>query len=151
MCLAFGTYNPLRSNTAQGPVAQGSLHYGDASDVSTQTSVTLDYYSDSLTIGKVTLADQIFGVIVEGTVDGISGIFGLAPDVHAGFAEGKPYSLVLNSMKDQGFIKSRAFSLDLRHADDETGAVIYGGVDVKKFAGPLVKFPMQPGVEGEAR
>ncbi|PKS09200.1 hypothetical protein jhhlp_003814 [Lomentospora prolificans] len=151
MCLLLGTYDPLRSSTVDGPVAQGSLHYGDATDARTQTSVNLKYYTDSLTIGDVTLANQTFGVTVSGFVDGIAGIFGLAPDIHEGFAEGRPYSLVLNSMKEQGFIESRAFSLDLRHADELTGAVIYGGLDVKKFTGPLAKFPMQPGVEGEAR
>ncbi|CAI4210834.1 unnamed protein product [Parascedosporium putredinis] len=151
MCQLFGTYDPANSRTVSGPVGRGSLHYGDSSDASTQTSVTLNYFKDSLAIGDVTLADQIFGVIVNGTVDGISGILGLGPDLRDGFTAGKPYSLVLNSMQAQGFIKSRSFSIDLRHAEDRNGAVIFGGLDVKKFTGPLASFPMVPGLEGEPR
>lgn len=87
---------------------------------------------------------------VEGLHD-IAGIFGLAPDLEAGFEEGKPYSLVLNSMVDQGLISSRAFALDLRHAESETGAIIYGGLDLKRFTGKLASFPLKRGVGGEAR
>jgi hypothetical protein len=50
-----------------------------------------------------------------------SGIMGIAPDTRAGYTKDKPYSLILNTMAKQGRIASRAFSLDLRHADDPTG------------------------------
>ncbi|SPO00158.1 related to aspartic-type signal peptidase [Cephalotrichum gorgonifer] len=149
-CDAFGSYVPSRSRSVQGPVGQEVIEYGDPTEPSTQTSVTLSYFADDLTIAGATIKNQIFGVMTEGEQPGIAGIFGLAPDLR-GFDKGKPYSLVLNSMVEEGIIKSRAFSLDLRHAESETGAVIYGGLDVKKFAGKLAKFPLQPGLSGEAR
>lgn len=54
-------------------------------------------------------------------------------------------------MADQKVIQSRVFSLDLRHADDQYGAVIYGGLDKSKFIGTLAKRPIVKGVGGEWR
>lgn len=115
--------------------------------------MTLTYYADDLTVANGTIKSQILGVMTRGVenMHGIAGIFGLAPDLEAGFEEGKPYSLALNSMVDQGLISSRAFSLDLRHAESETGAVIYGGLDLARFTGKLASFPLKRGVGGEAR
>lgn len=152
-CDLFGAYLPSRSGSADGPVANRTLNYGDPTDSDTRTSVVLSYYRDDLTVADVTIEDQIFGVMTEGAEDmeGIAGIFGLAPDLDEGFDEGEPYSLVLNSMVEKGLIKSRAFALDLRHAESENGAVIYGGLDVGKFTGKLTTFPLEPGLSGEAR
>lgn len=155
-CDLFGSYLPSRSSSVDGPVNNRTLDYGDPTDPNTRTTVVLSYYTDDLTVANVTIKDQIFGVMGEGSEDvdgvaGIAGIFGLAPDLEAGFDEGKPYSLVLNSMVEKGLIKSRAFSLDLRHAESETGAVIYGGLDLAKFTGKLATLPLEPGLGGEAR
>lgn len=130
-----------------------TLNYGDPTDPNTRTTVELSYYADDLTVANVTIEDQIFGVMTDGAEDmnGIAGIFGLAPDLEAGFEDGKPYSLVLNSMVEKGLIRSRAFALDLRHAESETGAVIYGGLDLAKFTGKLATLPLEPGLHGEAR
>jgi hypothetical protein len=54
-------------------------------------------------------------------------------------------------MADQGVIASRVFSLDLRHASSETGAIIYGGLDRSKFIGSLEARPIVPGIQGETR
>jgi hypothetical protein len=45
------------------------------------------------------------------------GILGLSPAL----AEGNDYGYVLDNMAKGGLIKSRAFSLDLRSVDDQTG------------------------------
>lgn len=76
---------------------------------------------------------------------------GLAPDVQGGFPGDEPYSLLLNTMADQGVIASRVFSLDLRHASSQTGAIIYGGLDRSKFIGSLEARPIVPGIQGETR
>lgn len=152
-CDLFGSYLPSRSSSVDGPVSNRTLNYGDPTDPNTLTSAVLSYYVDDLTVANATISDQIFGVMTTGAEDmeGIPGIFGLAPDLEAGFDEGRPYSLVLNSMVEKGLIKSRAFSLDLRHAESETGAVIYGGLDSAKFTGKLATLPLEPGLTGEAR
>lgn len=52
------------------------------------------------------------------------------------------YPYVLDTMVDQGLIKSRAFSLDLRGVDNPNGALIFGGIDTKKYIGELAKLPI---------
>ncbi|KAK7706807.1 hypothetical protein SLS63_013893 [Diaporthe eres] len=48
----------------------------------------------------------------------------------------------LDSMVSQGFISSRAFSLDLRSVDSPNGSLIFGGVDTGKYTGSLAKLPI---------
>lgn len=76
---------------------------------------------------------------------------GLAPDLKGGFNSDQPYSLLLNTMAAQGVIASRVFSLDLRHSDQEKGAVIYGGLDRTKYIGDLEQLPIVRGSHGEYR
>jgi hypothetical protein len=65
---------------------------------------------------------------------------GLSPPVQGVNA----YPYVLDTMKAQGVIKSRAFSLDLRGVDNPTGALIFGGIDTGKYIGALAKLPILP-------
>ncbi|KAL7947822.1 aspartic peptidase domain-containing protein [Trichoderma barbatum] len=150
-CEDLGEYNPNRSRTPPvGPFGREVINYGDPSDESTQTSVDITYFADTLSFGKVQVKNQTFGVVTSS--EGQSqGIMGLAPDVRAGFPGDEPYSLLLNTMADQGVIASRVFSLDLRHSESETGALIYGGLDRSKFIGSLETQPMVPGIQGETR
>ncbi|KAK6225013.1 eukaryotic aspartyl protease [Colletotrichum tabaci] len=150
-CSAAGQYNPRNSRTPPtGPIGTRRLNYGDPSDPNTQTSAEIAYYTDSITMGASVLVNQTFGVVTKS--DGIAtGIMGLAPDLKAGFEPGKPYSLVLNSLADQGLIESRIFSLDLRHQSADSGMLIYGGVDKGKFIGELQRVPMVNGAKGEPR
>lgn len=150
-CNSFGHYDPRKSETPPiGPFGSETINYGDASDPTTHTSATIRYYTDNLVFGDAELQNQTFGVVTES--DGISqGIMGLAPDLRAGFDSNEPYSMVLTSMADQGLINSRVFSLDLRHSDAETGAIIYGGLDRNKFIGNLEAVPIIRGESGEYR
>lgn len=150
-CVDFGFYNPDESETpAIGPFGQGVINYGDASDPTTHTSVNLEYYADTIALGDAVITNQTFGVVTSS--DGQSqGIFGLAPDLTSGFDGDAPYSYVLNSMYDQGVISARVFALDLRHAEAETGALIYGGIDRNKFIGNLERMPVIRGQQGEYR
>ncbi|KXH61118.1 eukaryotic aspartyl protease [Colletotrichum salicis] len=150
-CSSAGMYNPSKSRTpAVGPIGARRLFYGDASDPNTQTSAEIAYYVDAITMGAGAIVNQTFGVVTKS--DGIStGIMGLAPDLKAGYEKGKPYSLILNTLADQDVIGSRAFSLDLRHATSDSGALIYGGLDKGKFIGELLQVPMVNGMKGEPR
>ncbi|KAH6973730.1 aspartic peptidase domain-containing protein [Ilyonectria sp. MPI-CAGE-AT-0026] len=150
-CKSFGEYNPDKSSTPPiGPFGKETINYGDASDPTTHTSATIRYYTETLGFGGSNITNQTFGIVE--TSDGISqGILGLSPDLRAGFDSDRPYSLVLTSMADQGLINSRAFALDLRHSEAETGAVIYGGLDRSKFIGALEKTPIIRGEAGEFR
>ncbi|KAH6607266.1 hypothetical protein Trco_003579, partial [Trichoderma cornu-damae] len=150
-CRALGQYSPGRSRTPPvGPFGREEINYGDPSDSSTQTSVDIAYYADNLSFGGVQVKNQTFGVVTssEGQAQGI---MGLAPDVRDGFPGSEPYSLLLNTMADQGVIASRVFALDLRHSDAQTGAIIYGGLDRSKYVGSLEARPIVPGIKGETR
>ncbi|EFZ01182.1 Peptidase aspartic, active site protein [Metarhizium robertsii ARSEF 23] len=149
-CQQFGQYNPQQSNKSYGPFGKEQLNYGDPSDPKTQTSVLIHYYSDTVALGDAKINNQTFGVVAESKGQA-QGIMGLAPDLKDGFTIDEPYSLVLDSMAQQGVISSRVFSLDLRHSDDQYGAVIYGGLDRNKFIGALEKRPIVKGVGGEWR
>ncbi|OAR02986.1 hypothetical protein LLEC1_07498, partial [Akanthomyces lecanii] len=150
-CAQFGRYNPRKSRTPPvGPFGSEEINFGDTTDESTLTSVKIRYYTDNIAFGSFGITNQTFGVVTESQRQS-QGIMGLAPDLRAGFNSEKPYSLVLNSMAKQGVIASRVFSLDLRHADVQTGALIYGGLDRSKFIGTLEKLPMVRGLQGEAR
>lgn len=76
---------------------------------------------------------------------------GVGPNL-AGWSS--PYPYVLDNMFTQKFINSRAFSLDLRHVSSDRGAAIFGGIDTKKFKGPLVKkdiIPASASPDGKVR
>ncbi|KAK5998859.1 Candidapepsin-1 [Cladobotryum mycophilum] len=150
-CQSFGQYSPNKSKTPPvGPFGREQINYGDPSDESTLTSVNIRYYLDNITFGKAQIKNQTFGV-VESSKGQSQGIMGLAPDLKGGFAGTQPYSLLLNTMAEQGVIASRVFSMDLRHSDSETGALIYGGLDRNKFIGSLQKQPFVNGIQGEFR
>jgi len=150
-CLSYGEYDPSDSDTPPvGPFGRELLRYGDASDANTLTEARLQYFADDVWFGNVRLTNQTFGVATSSS--GISqGLFGLGPDLRAGFDGTEPHSLVLHSMADQGLISSRVFALDLRHAESQTGAIIYGGLDRNKFIGTLEAVPIVMGLGGAVR
>ena len=150
-CVSFGEYNPDDSNTPPvGPFGSEQINYGDPTDASTQTSVDIEYFADDVALGSAQVRNQTFGVVTSSQGQS-QGIMGLAPDLQAGFDNEGPYSLLLNSMAKQGVINSRVFALDLRHAESETGAVVYGGFDRNKFIGALEKLPIARGINNEYR
>jgi hypothetical protein len=150
-CESFGQYDPDDSNTPPvGPFGSEQINYGDPSDESTLTSVNIEYYADTVALGAAKITNQTFGVVINSTGQS-QGIMGLAPDLRGGFDSDEPYSLLLNSMAQEGIINSRVFAMDLRHADSETGAIIYGGIDRNKFIGSLEARPIIRGLQGEYR
>ncbi|QPH17748.1 hypothetical protein C2857_002636 [Epichloe festucae Fl1] len=149
-CVKFGKYDPRKSSKSMGPFGHHKLNYGDPSDVSSQTSATIVYFADALSLGGAKISNQTFGLVAESQGQS-QGILGLAPDVEGGYDGDKPYSLVLSSMAEQGLIASRVYSLDLRHSDSHYGAVIFGGLDKSKFIGTLEKRPIIKGIKGEYR
>ncbi|KJZ75726.1 hypothetical protein HIM_04883 [Hirsutella minnesotensis 3608] len=150
-CISFGHYVPENSQTPPvGPFGHEEIKYGDPTDTTTQTSVRIQYYRDTISFGGATVTNQTFGVVSESKGQS-QGILGLAPSLKGGVDSDEPYSLVLNTMKRQGVIASRVFSLDLRRSSAESGAIIYGGVDRSKFVGSLESRRIVRGVQGEYR
>ncbi|KAK4244329.1 aspartic peptidase domain-containing protein [Corynascus novoguineensis] len=102
-------------------------------------SARIQYVYETLSIGSATITDQLIGIALESESIPL-GILGLSPPVQ-GVNE---YPYILDTMVDQGLIRSRAFSLDLRGVDNPTGALIFGGIDTGKYIGQLAKIPMIP-------
>lgn len=126
-CESIGRYDPSSSSTAEA-LDEGAV-FGYADD----TTVEVDYYTDTIGIGNLTLSGQQFGVANASNATAL-GIMGMGPSSAYGYnLTQQPYSLILDSMVSQGQIASRTFSLDLRDLDNSTGSIIFGGVDTKKF------------------
>lgn len=54
------------------------------------------------------------------------------------------YPNIIDQMAIQNITKSRAFSLNLGGVDTQTGAIVFGGIDTKKFYGKLGKQAIIP-------
>ncbi|KAL7790916.1 aspartic peptidase domain-containing protein [Trichoderma ceciliae] len=133
-CESFGRYNA--STTFVDTKADGGVKYGTG-------FVDFTYGYDYVQLGSLRISQQVFGVATDSEFASI-GILGAGPDL-SGWSS--PYPFVIDNLVTQGFIKSRAFSLDIRGLDSDRGSVIYGGVDTKKFSGPLAKRPIIPAAQ----
>ena len=60
------------------------------------------------------------------------------------------YPTLLDQMVSQGLINSRAFSLYLNDLEAETGHILFGGVDTKKFTGLLSTLPINRDITNKA-
>ncbi|KAL7937143.1 acid protease [Trichoderma chlorosporum] len=130
-CETFGRYT--NSTTFVDTKAPGGIKYGTG-------FVDFTYGYDYVQLGSLRINQQVFGVATDSQFASV-GILGAGPDL-SGWTS--PYPFVIDNLAKQGFIKSRAFSLDIRGLDSDRGSVTYGGIDVKKFSGPLAKRPIIP-------
>ncbi|RYP38600.1 hypothetical protein DL767_002536 [Monosporascus sp. MG133] len=102
------------------------------------STYSLAYYADDLTIqGGETLKNVAFGLYDYPTTSQ-PGVLGL------GFGKGvnSNRSGIIDELVDQGLIQTRAFSLALGPLRSEEGSLTLGGVDTKKFSGPLQRLPV---------
>ncbi|KAM0324618.1 hypothetical protein ACHAQA_008007 [Verticillium albo-atrum] len=102
--------------------------------------VEWEYVYDHVTLGGARIPQQIFGAAYD-SEHFVAGVLGVAPSL-SGWDSSYPY--VLDSLYYEGFINSRAFSLDLRDIDSNDGSVIFGGLDTSRYVGSLEKLPIVP-------
>ncbi|KAL2018656.1 hypothetical protein VTK56DRAFT_491 [Thermocarpiscus australiensis] len=112
---------------------QGSVTYGTG-------FADFEYVSDYVSIGSAKVSQQIFGVAYDSSAS-VVGILGTGPSLTGWESE---YPFVIDSLAKQGLTNSRAFSLDLRGFDSNRGSVIFGGIDLRRIRGPLIKRPIIP-------
>ncbi|RGP69082.1 hypothetical protein FLONG3_7935 [Fusarium longipes] len=142
--------NPVCEKAQQPAFCADFGHFGESStfvDLNTTGGVVYgtgyaywNYGYDHVVIGSASIRNQVFGVAYDSSFTGV-GIMGAGPDLNGWDA---PYPLVIDSMVKQGLIKSRALSLDIRTIDSDRGAVIFGGLDTRKYSGRLQKLPIIP-------
>ncbi|KUJ08970.1 acid protease [Mollisia scopiformis] len=131
-CTANGVYNPGSSSTSHDLGTPFSISYGIG-------SVSGTYYTDNMTMGDASIRQQQFGdaATSQQMMQGILGIaWGNGVDTN--------YNNVIDNLKAQGITQSRAFGLNLASIDSPTGAIIFGGIDIMKYSGPLQKQPIIP-------
>ncbi|KAK4458151.1 putative aspartic-type endopeptidase opsB [Cladorrhinum samala] len=131
-CDSFRRYDHTKSRSINATRYVDHLLYGSG-------NATVQYVRETVKIGSATITNQIIGVGLE-THNIPLGIVGLSPPLNGE----NQYPYILDTMKAQGVIKSRAFSLDLRGVDSPDGALIFGGIDTGKYIGDLQKLPMLP-------
>jgi len=128
-CRADGQYDPNQSSTAADLQSTNQIQYGKG-------AVELAYVTDDISLPESTLnvTNAQFGVATQ-SEDLNEGILGL------GWGKGfnLDYNNFIDDLADQGQTNSRAFSVALGSVTANNGGVlIFGGVDTKKFTGPLV-------------
>lgn len=129
-CESFGRFS--KSSTLQNLNTTGGVKYGTG-------YVKFDYINDYVTLGSAKISQQVFGLATESSQVS-SGILGVGPSLYGFQSNG----YVIDSLKSQGFTKSRAFGVDLKGIDSPRGSVVFGGVDTKKFRGVLEALPIIP-------
>lgn len=100
-------------------------------------------YNSLINNAALRINQQLFGVATDSEFASV-GILGAGPDL-SGWTS--PYPFVIDNLAKQGLIQSRAFSLDIRGLGSDRGSVTYGGIDTKKFSGPLAKRPIIPAAQ----
>ncbi|TQV98964.1 hypothetical protein V2A60_007344 [Cordyceps javanica] len=130
-CKTFGGFGKSTSWVSLGQ--NTTLRYG-------RGFADIEFGYDYVTVGTSKINQQVFGVAHDSS-SLTTGLMGVGPSLNGW---NSPYPYVLDNLFTQKFINSRAFSLDLRQVTSDRGAAVFGGIDTKKFKGPLVKKDIVP-------
>ncbi|KAI1759104.1 aspartic peptidase domain-containing protein [Hypoxylon sp. FL1150] len=132
-CLS--TYDPSKSST-YSLVSQDSfsIQYVDGSGAQG------DYIKDNFSIGGADIEALQMGLAENSTIN--SGLLGIG--FAANVAASTPYPNIMNLFQDQDLIAIQAYSLYLDDLFAETGTILFGGLDTKKFIGKLKTVDIQP-------
>ncbi|TLS21434.1 uncharacterized protein PpBr36_10126 [Pyricularia pennisetigena] len=123
ICVASGSYNSSQSTTAKNLSSEFSIIYGSG-------TVEGWYMRDTVSIAGLSAENVQFGVATYSyAMD--SGILGLGYD-----------SVFMDELHGQGKIDSKDFSVSLGPNASPNGEIVLGGVDTKKYFGPLKSIPM---------
>ncbi|CAI5758848.1 unnamed protein product [Candida verbasci] len=136
-CKAEGTYDSSSSSSYKNLGDSFQIVYGD------QTSSQGTWSEDTVKIGAATIKNQKFADVDTTSVsEGILGIgykSGESLTDEYGFPTTSSYDNVPLSLKNQGIIKTNAYSLYLNEPGaQQTGQLIFGGIDHAKYSGNLI-------------
>lgn len=131
-CLANGKYNPTRSSTSSvdkviGPPTE-TIQYGIG-------NVEMEYITDNIAFpgSDISLKSVQLAIATE-TDDLNEGILGLS----YGNGSNLVYPNLVDELYNQNITDSKAFSVGLGNLYSEnSGVLIFGGIDTKKFTGEL--------------
>ena len=140
-CDAVGSYNASKSKSAKRLTGTKKLQYGIG-------SANIQYVTDDIGFANSddTLKNVQFGVATD-TEDEFSGILGIGHGLNVTI----PYRNFVDELAAQKVTQTKAFSLALGSKREEEGVIIFGGLDTRKFAGPLATLPILPAAEAPDR
>ncbi|KAL9587579.1 MAG: hypothetical protein Q9212_000156 [Teloschistes hypoglaucus] len=108
-----------------------------------------DHASDIVHFGGHVLTDAEFGIGYTTTSHyGLIGVDYTIHEAHSGDPNFKPFSNFPQLMVDHGLIRTKAFSIFLNDRTANTGTIIFGGLDTKKYLGVLRAAPIEK-INGE--
>lgn len=94
--------------------------------------------SDDFGIGGITIKGFELGLAFQ--TDIYFGIMGIGYDTNE--AIDPQYPNFIDALVSQGFINYKAYSLYLDSLEDNTGSILFGGIDTDKYSGPLSIIPI---------
>ncbi|PYH98933.1 acid protease [Aspergillus ellipticus CBS 707.79] len=137
-CRISGSYNPNNSSTYAYVSSDFNISYADG------TGAAGAYATDSLHIGGASLNDFQFGIgYSSSSSEGVLGIGYTSNEVQVGRFNKGAYANLPRAMVEGNLIKSNAYSLWLNDLDANTGSILFGGVNTKKYHGELQTLPIQ--------
>ncbi|CAG8937395.1 unnamed protein product [Penicillium salamii] len=137
-CSVSGTYDATASSSYSFVNSDFNITYADG------TGAAGDYVTDTLTIGGTTIKNFQFGIgFTSASAEGVLGIGYTSNEVQVGANGDSAYANLPKSMVNKGLIQSNAYSLWLNDLDANTGSILFGGVNTKKYHGTLQTVPIQ--------
>ncbi|KAJ8129129.1 hypothetical protein O1611_g4504 [Lasiodiplodia mahajangana] len=132
-CLA--TYEPADSSTYKLVDADAfTIQYLDTSGAEG------DYIKDTFHIAGTSIEALQVGLAENSSIN--SGLLGIGFNTNV--AAAKPYPNIIDLLVNQDLIASKAYSLYLDDLYAETGTVLFGGIDTRKFIGRLREVDILP-------
>ncbi|KAL6246084.1 hypothetical protein RBB50_007237 [Rhinocladiella similis] len=146
-CSDFGAFNKNASSSyrlIEDEAGTFMIVYADGSYSSG------DYFTDVMAFNKnITLKNTTMALANDTTLtEGLLGI-GLRSN-EASLENEEPFSFptVPEQLRNQGHIDRVAYSLYLDSYDDNTGSILFGGIDSSKHTGELLALPLSKDSEG---
>ncbi|RLV83880.1 Candidapepsin [Meyerozyma sp. JA9] len=132
----YGEYDPSQSTTSQNLNEPFSIRYGDNS------TADGSYYLDTVALGTCDSCPKVKDVQFASATNNTAGfgVFGIG--FTSNEATWTEYPNFIESLRSQGFIDKRAYSLYLNEQQAATGTIIFGGKDLAKIDGDLVTLPI---------
>jgi hypothetical protein len=147
-----GSYDYTKSSTFSAT----SVTYNGTFGLTPDNQLIGQYFHDTVHIGTATIPDMTMAVVnVTKTLffDGFWGIIGLGARLgESTFVNpsspffGNPngtFPTLYDQLQAHGYTARRTFSIWLNSISARTGRIIFGGIDITKYHGPLVSVPVQ--------
>jgi Eukaryotic aspartyl protease len=122
------------------------------------TNASGEYITESVQVGNATFTNFTM-VLVSNSTSAMQGIMGIsysfgeasfndafnARKIH-NLSEAGNYTTptIVDAVVSNGYINRYAYSLYLDDINENTGSVLFGGIDTTKYTGDLVSLPVQP-------